>query len=163
MNSAINTKARGVVSDYSPERRHAINRIQEKVTGGDLCLVFWQEGVDRLETKKILKAVPCSQCIEVCVNLTKNNQGFAQCEHNTNSPLNRFCRSLYKMRQGINRYLFKTFDIFLFFFYLRNNVSFHLQFHNRSFKGWLHGLSVFVLGIPLQPNRQNKCWHRTFL
>lgn len=56
MNSAINTKARGVVSDYSPERRHAINRIQEKVTGGDLCLVFWQEGVDRLETKKNIES-----------------------------------------------------------------------------------------------------------
>ncbi|XP_044034498.1 CD63 antigen-like [Siniperca chuatsi] len=30
MNSAINTKARGVIYDYSPENRHAINRIQEK-------------------------------------------------------------------------------------------------------------------------------------
>ncbi|XP_073345212.1 CD151 antigen-like [Pagrus major] len=30
MNSAINAKARGVIKDYSPERRHAINRIQEK-------------------------------------------------------------------------------------------------------------------------------------
>ncbi|XP_051273788.1 CD63 antigen-like isoform X1 [Dicentrarchus labrax] len=30
MNSAINTKARLVIYEYSPENRHAINRIQEK-------------------------------------------------------------------------------------------------------------------------------------
>ncbi|XP_028287663.1 CD63 antigen-like [Parambassis ranga] len=30
MDSAINTKARGVIHEYSPEKRHDINRIQEK-------------------------------------------------------------------------------------------------------------------------------------
>ncbi|XP_070846048.1 CD63 antigen-like [Chaetodon trifascialis] len=30
MNSGINSKARGVISEYRPEDRHAINRIQEK-------------------------------------------------------------------------------------------------------------------------------------
>ncbi|XP_040885098.1 CD63 antigen-like isoform X2 [Toxotes jaculatrix] len=46
MNSGINTKAREVISDYSPENRHAINRIQEKFSccGAD-SYIDWSRSV----------------------------------------------------------------------------------------------------------------------
>ncbi|KAM8729519.1 CD63 antigen-like [Acanthopagrus schlegelii] len=71
MNGAINAKARGVVSDYSPERRHAINRIQEKfkccgADGGD----DWSKSVGWENHE----AVPDSCCVVKSDGCGQNKQ-----------------------------------------------------------------------------------------
>lgn len=41
MANGVNAKAQEVINDYSPERRHAIDKIQEKVTRRAYCNVLY--------------------------------------------------------------------------------------------------------------------------
>lgn len=50
MANGVNAKAQEVINDYSPERRHAIDKIQEKVTPRAYCnVLYFRETPDGLE------------------------------------------------------------------------------------------------------------------
>lgn len=57
MANGVNAKAQEVINDYSPERRHAIDKIQEKVTRRAYCnvLYIWETPDGLEEVQKALK------------------------------------------------------------------------------------------------------------